>query len=52
MQFLKRSLITLLILAAVLLAVAYVLPREVAVARSITINASPATVFPYVNDLK
>ncbi len=52
MQILYRSFIALIILIVVLLAVAFLLPREVTVARSITINASPEAIFPYVNDLK
>lgn len=52
MQFIYRSFIALLIVAAVLFSVAFLLPREVAVARHITINATPDVVFPYVNDLR
>ncbi len=52
MKFIARTLLFLAIVAAVLLAVAYLLPREVAVARSTTINAAPEAVFPYMNDLR
>ena len=52
MKFLARTLLFLAIVAAVLLVVAFLLPREVAVARSATINAAPEAIFPYMNDLK
>jgi uncharacterized protein YndB with AHSA1/START domain len=42
----------LVALVVLLVAVAYVLPRNVAVERSVTINAAPEAVFPLVNSLQ
>ncbi len=48
-----RRLFTLVIVAVVVLvAVAYVLPREVTVERSLTVNAAPESIFPYVNSMQ
>lgn len=52
MKILLRILTALVILIAVLFGVAYLLPREVTVARSITIDAAPDAVFPHVNSLR
>jgi len=51
MRFIKRVLLGLAAVAAVLVAVAYLLPREVTVARSITIDAPPEAIFPHVNSM-
>lgn len=52
MRFLKNLIIGLVVLAAVLVGVAYLLPREVAVARSVTIEAAPEAIFPHVNAMQ
>lgn len=52
MRFVKKIFFGLLVLVAVLAGVAFLLPREVAVSRAITIAAPPEAVFPYINDLK
>ena len=52
MRLIKRLIIGLIIAAAVLVAVAYILPRNVTVERSVTINAPAAVIFPHVNSLK
>ena len=52
MRILKNLIIGLLVLVALLAGAAFLLPREVAVSRTITIAAPPQAVFPYVNDLK
>lgn len=52
MRFLKRLLIALVAIAAVLVVVAYLLPREVTVERTVRINAPAAEIFPHINSLK
>lgn len=52
MRVLKWILGIVVILAVVVVAGGYMLPREVIVARSVEINASPDVVFPHVNSLK
>jgi len=52
MRILARLAAGLAILVAVLVVVAYLLPREVTVTRSITIDAPPAAVFPHINSLQ
>ncbi|MEC9367727.1 MAG: SRPBCC family protein [Pseudomonadota bacterium] len=52
MSALIRLATGLTLLAAVLVAVAFALPRHVVVARSIDINAPESDVFPYVNNLE
>lgn len=52
MRILTRLAAGLAILVAVLVLVAYLLPREVTVTRSITIDAPPSAVFPHVNSLQ
>jgi len=52
MKLLKRFIVILIVLVVVLAAGAYMLPRNVSVARSITINATPEIVFPLVNSLQ
>ena len=52
MRFLKRVLSVVIVLAVVLAAVAFLLPREVRVARTITIDVPPEKVFPLVNSLQ
>ena len=52
MRILRNLLIGLVVLALALVAVAYILPREVPVERSIVIDAPPEAIFPYVNSLQ
>lgn len=52
MRFLKRLIVGLVVLLAVLAAIAFVLPREISVSRSIRIEAPPEVVFPLVNNLQ
>ncbi len=52
MRALKRLLLGIVLLAAVMVAVAFALPRQVAVARSAVIDAPEADVFPYLNDYR
>ena len=52
MRFIRRLLGTLLLLLILAVAAAYLLPREVKVSRSITIDAPSEKVFPLVNSLK
>ena len=51
MGFLKKLFKFVLVLVLALVAGAYLLPREVHVERSVTINAGPEAVFPHVNSL-
>lgn len=52
MRLLRRLLTFIVVTAAVIAAIAYVLPREVAVERSVTIKAGPQAIFPYVNSMQ
>ncbi len=52
MRFVRRLFLLFIALIIVLVAVSYLLPRHVSVARSITINAAPEAVFPLVNSLQ
>ncbi len=52
MHILKRIFQGLLLIVIALVAIAFVLPREVSVARSIDINAGASEVFPHLNSLK
>jgi uncharacterized protein YndB with AHSA1/START domain len=52
MRFLGRLVLVLLAVVALLVGASYLLPRQVTVARSITIDAPPGEVFPYVNSLQ
>ena len=52
MRLLRNLIIGLVALVAVLAVAAFSLPREVTVARSITVAAPPGVVFPYVNSLR
>jgi hypothetical protein len=52
MRILRNALIVVVLLIAAAVALAYVLPREVTVERSIVVDAPPAEVFPYVNSLQ
>lgn len=52
MKFIKRILVTLLVLIVVLVGVSYLLPGKAEVSRSITINAPADAIFPYVNSMQ
>lgn len=52
MRALKRLILGIVLLASVMGAVAFALPRHVIVERSTAINAPENDVFPYVNDLR
>lgn len=52
MRLLRNLVLGLAGLIVVLAAVAYALPREVSVARSVSVAAPPAKVFAYVNSLR
>lgn len=52
MRLLRNLILGLVALVVVLALAAFALPREVTVARSITVAAPPAVVFPYVNSLR
>ena len=52
MRLLRNLVLGLVGLVVVLAAAAFALPREVTVARSVSIAAPPAKVFPYVNSLQ
>lgn len=52
MRLLRNLVLGLVGLVIVLAAVAFALPREVTVARSVTLAAPPAKVFAYVNSLQ
>ncbi len=52
MRFIKRLLGLLALVVVAFVAIAYLLPREVAVSRTVQISASPETVFPHVNSLQ
>ncbi len=51
-KLLKATLLGICVLALVFVAVAYLLPAEVSVVRSVKIPAPPEKVFPYVNSLQ
>lgn len=52
MRFLKRLVVVILGIAVILVAIAYILPREVTVERAVVIDAPPSEIFPHVNSLK
>ncbi len=52
MRFLKRLFAIFVVLILALVAIAYALPREASVARSIDINAPASSIFGHVNNLK
>lgn len=52
MRLIKRVLVTLLVLILVLVGVSFILPGRAEVSRSITIDASPEVIFPYVNSMQ
>ncbi len=52
MRLIKRLLMIILALIIIVVAVAYVLPRNVTVERNVVIDATPDEVFTYVNSLQ
>lgn len=52
MKTLKRIIGLILLVAIALIIIAFVLPRNVSVDRSIVINAKPEVIFPYINNQK
>lgn len=52
MRFLRNLLIFVVLVVVAAVAVAYVLPRQVPVERSVVIAAPPEEVFPYLNSLQ
>ncbi len=52
MSVVRRLVVGLLLLVAMLVAVAFFLPREISIARSITINAPETDIFPHLNSPK
>lgn len=52
MRFLRRLLTGLVAVIALLVIIGMVLPREVAVTRSIVIDAPAEAIFPHINDLE
>ena len=52
MRFLKRLLVFLVVLIVLLVIVAFFLPKNVHVERSVTSKASPEAVYGYLNNLK
>lgn len=52
MKFLKRFVLIILVLVLVLIGIGYLLPDEAHVERDVRIDATPETVFPYVNNLR
>jgi hypothetical protein len=52
MVWLKRIFLLILVLAVLFVGGAFLLPRDIEVARSTVISAPPEAIFPHVNDLK
>lgn len=52
MQWMKRIFLGLILLVLMLIGISYLLPGKAEVARSITIDAPPQAVFPYVNSMQ
>tara|TARA_Y100000034_G_C6886591_1_gene407150 strand:+ start:1499 stop:2032 length:534 start_codon:yes stop_codon:yes gene_type:complete len=52
MDVLRKLLIFIGILIALLVAISFVLPKEYSVERSVVIEAAPSDVYPYIVDLK
>jgi len=51
-RIILRIIAIVIAVLAVLVGTAYLLPREVTVARTVTIDADPGAIFPYINSLK
>lgn len=52
MRIIKRIFQIVVVLILAMVAIAFALPREVSVARSVDINATAADIFPHVNNLR
>lgn len=52
MRFLKRLFLGLIVIIALLVGISYLLPGQALVSRSITIDAPPGEIFPYVNSMQ
>ena len=52
MRIARNLLFAVAAVAAVLVAVAYLLPREATVVRSVVVDAAPEAIFPYVNSMR
>ncbi len=52
MRLLKRIIVTLIVIVVALAGVSYLLPGKAEVSRSITIDAPPEAIFPYVNSMQ
>ncbi len=52
MKVIKRIFLSIFVLLLLLIAISFLLPREVSVARSTVIAAPPEAIFPYLDDLK
>ncbi|WP_377191983.1 SRPBCC family protein [Ruegeria meonggei] len=52
MRFIKRILVTLIVLVLALVGISYLLPGQAEVSRSITIDAPPNAIFPFVNSMQ
>ena len=52
MRILLKILTFIIAVVAILTVVAYALPREVTVERSVTVNAGPEAIFPHVNSMQ
>jgi uncharacterized protein YndB with AHSA1/START domain len=52
LRLLKRLIQAVIVLAVLVGAVAFVLPRQVTVQRSTVINATPEAIYPYLSDLR
>ena len=52
MRWLGRIAMAIVAIVMIAIAVAYMLPERVTVARSVVVDASPAIIFPLVNDLR
>lgn len=49
-KWFKRAVITFMVVTLVFFPIAYVIPKQVRVERTVTINAAPEHVFAYLND--
>ncbi len=52
MRFIGKLLIGLIALVGILAVVAFALPREIEVSRSVVVNAPAEKIFPHINDLR
>ncbi len=52
MKWIKRIVLSLIVLVLALVGISYLLPGKAEVSRSITIDAPPEAIFPYVNSMQ